>query len=239
MNILREEIGAACSKAHAHILLGRTKFCQLGYGVAYGRHRDQDERLNRARAQEIEARGAGRHRHQAFGGMPTRRWSFQLAWLGTAEMVLPPHWHRPVLHLWSLVRQGRGAGTATHGAGGTPLESSYFLLPRASVTKVSTRGVKKRHLKLLGEGGRSLSYLLPHPSAIHCLVRRQLLHAHTAAVALARLQLQPSQADCPRLSCGHHRCSAVVHFQLRHIGPFLLSFRLPEQPATSQWLDRG
>ena len=27
-SILREEIGAACFNAHAHILLGRTKFCQ-------------------------------------------------------------------------------------------------------------------------------------------------------------------------------------------------------------------
>jgi hypothetical protein len=34
------------------ILLGRTKFCQPGYGVAYGRRKDQDERFNRARAQE-------------------------------------------------------------------------------------------------------------------------------------------------------------------------------------------
>jgi hypothetical protein len=30
-SILREEIGAACFNAHAHILLGRTKFCQPGY----------------------------------------------------------------------------------------------------------------------------------------------------------------------------------------------------------------
>ena len=73
-SILREEIGAACFNAHAHILLGRTKFCQPGYGAAYGRRRDQDERFNRARAQEQEARGTGRHR--AFGGMPPRRWSF-------------------------------------------------------------------------------------------------------------------------------------------------------------------
>ena len=29
-SILREEIGAACFNAHAHILLGRTKFCQPG-----------------------------------------------------------------------------------------------------------------------------------------------------------------------------------------------------------------
>jgi hypothetical protein len=70
-SIPREEIGAACFNAHAHILLGRTKFCQPGYGAAYGRRRDQDERFNRARAQEQEARGTGRHR--AFGGMP-RRW---------------------------------------------------------------------------------------------------------------------------------------------------------------------
>jgi hypothetical protein len=47
-SILREEIGAACFNAHAHILLGRTKFCQPGYGAAYG---DQDERFSRARAQ--------------------------------------------------------------------------------------------------------------------------------------------------------------------------------------------
>jgi hypothetical protein len=53
-SILREEIGAACFNAHAHILLGRTKFCQPGYG-----------------AQEQEARGTGRHR--AFGGMPPHR----------------------------------------------------------------------------------------------------------------------------------------------------------------------
>jgi hypothetical protein len=33
-SILREEIGAACFNAHAHILLGRTKFCQPGYGAA-------------------------------------------------------------------------------------------------------------------------------------------------------------------------------------------------------------
>jgi hypothetical protein len=44
------------------------KFCQPGYGAADGRRRDQDERFNRARAQEQEARGTGRHR--AFGGMP-------------------------------------------------------------------------------------------------------------------------------------------------------------------------
>jgi hypothetical protein len=55
---------------HAPILLGRTKFCQPGYGTACGRCRDQDERFNRARAQEQEARGTGRHR--AFGGMPPR-----------------------------------------------------------------------------------------------------------------------------------------------------------------------
>jgi hypothetical protein len=36
-SILRKEIGAACFNAHAHILLGRTKFCQPGYGAAYGR----------------------------------------------------------------------------------------------------------------------------------------------------------------------------------------------------------
>jgi hypothetical protein len=40
--ILREEMGAACFNAHAHILLGRTKFCQPGYGAAHGRRRDQD-----------------------------------------------------------------------------------------------------------------------------------------------------------------------------------------------------
>jgi hypothetical protein len=45
-----------------------------GYGAAYGRRRDQDERFNRARAQEQEARGTGRNR--AFGGMPSRRWTF-------------------------------------------------------------------------------------------------------------------------------------------------------------------
>jgi hypothetical protein len=61
-SILREEIGAACFNAHAHILLGRTKFCQPGHGAAYGRRLDQDERFNRARAQEQEARGTGRHR---------------------------------------------------------------------------------------------------------------------------------------------------------------------------------
>ena len=33
-SILREEIGAACFNAHAHIILGRTKFCQPGYGSA-------------------------------------------------------------------------------------------------------------------------------------------------------------------------------------------------------------
>jgi hypothetical protein len=38
-SILREEIGAACFNAHAHILLGRTKFCQPGYCAAYGRRR--------------------------------------------------------------------------------------------------------------------------------------------------------------------------------------------------------
>jgi hypothetical protein len=63
-SILREEIAAACFNAHAHILLGlgRTKFCQPGYGAAHGRRRDQDERFNRARAQEQEARDTGRHR---------------------------------------------------------------------------------------------------------------------------------------------------------------------------------
>jgi hypothetical protein len=71
-SILREEIGAVCFNAHAHILLGRTKFCQPGYGAAYGRCRDQDERFNRARAQEQEARGTGRHR-AFFGGMPPHR----------------------------------------------------------------------------------------------------------------------------------------------------------------------
>jgi hypothetical protein len=35
-SILREEIGAACFNAHAHILLGRTEFCQPGYGAACG-----------------------------------------------------------------------------------------------------------------------------------------------------------------------------------------------------------
>jgi hypothetical protein len=45
-SILREEIGAACFNAHAHILLGCTKFCQPGYGAAYGRRRDQDGRSN-------------------------------------------------------------------------------------------------------------------------------------------------------------------------------------------------
>jgi hypothetical protein len=60
------------NKYYAHILLGRrTKFCQPSYGAAYGRRRDQDERFNRARAQEQEARGTGRHR--AFGGIPPRR----------------------------------------------------------------------------------------------------------------------------------------------------------------------
>jgi hypothetical protein len=64
---------------------GRTRFCQQpGYGAAYGttvllyitygRRRDHHERFNRARAQEQEARGTGRHR--AFGGIPPRRWSF-------------------------------------------------------------------------------------------------------------------------------------------------------------------
>jgi hypothetical protein len=48
--------------------LGRKK------AAVYGRRRDQDERFNRARAQEQDARGTGRHR--AFGGMPPRRWSF-------------------------------------------------------------------------------------------------------------------------------------------------------------------
>ena len=43
-------------------------------GAAYGRRRDQDERFNRARAQDQEARGTGRNR--AFGGMPSRRWAF-------------------------------------------------------------------------------------------------------------------------------------------------------------------
>jgi hypothetical protein len=52
---------------------GRTKFCQPGYGAAYGRRRDQDARFNRARAQHQhqvhqEARGAVGHR--AFGGAP-------------------------------------------------------------------------------------------------------------------------------------------------------------------------
>ena len=58
-SILREEIGAACFNAHAHILLGRTKFCQPGYGAAYGRRRDQDERFNRARASGAGTRGTG------------------------------------------------------------------------------------------------------------------------------------------------------------------------------------
>jgi hypothetical protein len=49
-SILREEFEAACFNAHARILLGHTKFCQPGYGAAYGRRRDQDERFNRARA---------------------------------------------------------------------------------------------------------------------------------------------------------------------------------------------
>jgi hypothetical protein len=44
------------------------------YGATYGRRRDQDERFNRARAQEQEARGTGRDR--VFGGMPPRRWAF-------------------------------------------------------------------------------------------------------------------------------------------------------------------
>jgi hypothetical protein len=71
-SILREEIGAACStRTHTSLLLGRTKFCQPGYGAAYGRRRDQDERFNQARAQEQEAWGTGRHR--AFGGMPPHR----------------------------------------------------------------------------------------------------------------------------------------------------------------------
>ena len=77
-SILREEIGAACFNAHAHILLGRTKFCQPGYGAARrtggAETKTSDsigpERFNRAQ----EARGTGRHR--AFGGMPPRRWSF-------------------------------------------------------------------------------------------------------------------------------------------------------------------
>jgi hypothetical protein len=38
------------------------EFCQPGHGAAYGRRRDQDERFNRARAQDQEARGTGRHR---------------------------------------------------------------------------------------------------------------------------------------------------------------------------------
>jgi hypothetical protein len=40
---------------------------------SHGRHRDQDERFNRARVQEQEARGTGRHR--VFGGTPPRRWA--------------------------------------------------------------------------------------------------------------------------------------------------------------------
>jgi hypothetical protein len=35
-SILREEIGAACFNAHAHILLGRTKFCQPPAGLRRG-----------------------------------------------------------------------------------------------------------------------------------------------------------------------------------------------------------
>jgi hypothetical protein len=74
-SILREEIGAACFNAHAHILLGRTKFCQPGRGAAHGRRRDQDERGS------IEL-GHKNKRHGAPGGTghlvacPPRRWSF-------------------------------------------------------------------------------------------------------------------------------------------------------------------
>jgi hypothetical protein len=61
-SILREKIGAAAllqrARAHSPWAHGAaTNFCQPGYGAAYGRRRDQDERFIRARAQEQEARG--------------------------------------------------------------------------------------------------------------------------------------------------------------------------------------
>jgi hypothetical protein len=67
--ILREEIGAACFNAHAHTLLGRSKFCQPGYGAAYGRCRDQDGRSNpRCKMRGAIELGRRDKRHEAPGG---------------------------------------------------------------------------------------------------------------------------------------------------------------------------